>query len=156
MTGCNPPENTFLLPLIQHSNEPALRNPLYSYIHPAELLSCGGVVTGGAFYNPATNRFRAQDLGCYFFSDYFMGWIKRLEPSKGNAVSLFATEIPRPVDIKVGPDGNLYYLSTGVSGSVLKIEDATLPFSVVAATAPGNNAVILSWSWNLERVTRSN
>jgi len=58
-----------------------------------------------------------------------MGWIKRLEPSKGNAVSLFATEIPRPVDIKVGPDGTY-----------------TLPFSVVAATAPGNNAVILFWS----------
>jgi len=129
-----------------YSTNAAFQNPIYSYIHPAELLSCGGAITGGAFYNPSTNGFRAQDLGRYFFSDYCLGCIRRLDPSNGNAVSLFATEISRPVDLKVGPDGNLYFLSSCCPGSVFKIEYATPPFSVASVILPANSTVVLTWS----------
>jgi glucose/arabinose dehydrogenase len=127
-----------------YSTNTSFQNPTYSYIHPPELPSCGGAITGGAFYNPATNRFRGQDFGRYFFADYCLGWIKEMDPSNGNAVSLFATEISRPVDIKIGPDGNLYCLSWN-PGSVLKIEYATPPLKLTPIIAPGNSAIILSW-----------
>lgn len=46
----------------------------------------------------------------YFFGDYVGNYIKRYDAATG-AVSEFATGIPSPVDVRVGPDGALYYLS---------------------------------------------
>ena len=48
----------------------------------------------------------------------------RLDPANGNAVSDFATDISAPVDLKVSPDGFLYYLARSAgtgAGSVNRI-----------------------------------
>ena len=86
-------------------------SPVYAYLHGSGSFR-GCAITGGAFYNPAVPAFPASDAGAYFFADYCGGWINRLGPG-GNAVASFATGIAAPVDLQVGPDGQLYYLARG-------------------------------------------
>ena len=101
-------------------------------------------ITGGAFYNPVTPQFPAQFIGNYFFADFCGGWIRRLDPSAGNAISDFATGVNRPVDLQVSGDGFLYYLACG-AGSVNRIgfsagADNIAP--TVAITNPAINAIV--------------
>jgi hypothetical protein len=65
-------------------------------------------------------------VGDYFFAEYCSGWICKLDPANGNAVTTFATGLTSPVDLKVSADGLLYYLDRGRS-SVYKIQFATAP-----------------------------
>ena len=87
------------------SSDPAYTDPLYYYSHVD-----GCAVTGGAFYEPEVMTFPGWNFGKYFFADYCAGWIRRLNPDTG-AVTNFATGVAGPVDLKVGPDGALYYLA---------------------------------------------
>jgi glucose/arabinose dehydrogenase len=100
------------------TTNPSFRSPLFAYGHgSSETTGCA--ITGGTFYNPSTNQFPGEYFGQYFFADFCSGWIRRLNPAD-NSVTGFATGIPAPVDLRVGPDGNLYYLARG-SGSVFRI-----------------------------------
>lgn len=121
---CNPPN-------------PSFRDPIFAYMNDAQ--TCA--ITGGAFYNPQTPQFPANFVGNYFFADFCGGWIRRLDPSAGNAVSDFATGISLPVDLQVSADGFLYYLARG-EGSVNRIGfsagDNIAP--TVAITNPANGA----------------
>ena len=124
---CNPPNANF-------------RDPIFAY--PNDAQTCA--ITGGAFYNPQVNQFPANFVGNYFFADFCGGWIRRLDPANGNAVSDFATGISLPVDLKVSNDGFLYYLARG-AGSVNRIGftqtgDGIAP--TVAFTNPLNNAIV--------------
>ena len=124
---CNPPNANF-------------RDPIFAYANDGS--TCA--ITGGAFYNPQSPQFPANFIGNYFFADFCGGWIRRLNPAQGNAVSDFATGISLPVDLKVSPDGFLYYLARG-NGSVNRIGftqsgDTTAP--TVAITNPANGAII--------------
>ncbi len=101
------------------SNNPNYRTPLFSYAHGGPAATTGCAITGGAFYNPAINQYPSDYVGKYFFADFCNGWIRRLDPSN-NTASDFASGIPSPVDLQIGPDGYLYYLARG-SGSVFKI-----------------------------------
>jgi Bacterial Ig domain len=90
-------------------------------------------------------QFPAQFVGNYFFADFCGGWIRRLNPAAGNAVSDFATGISLPVDLQVSADGFLYYLARG-NGSVNRIGfaaagDNTPP--TVAITNPANGAIVV-------------
>jgi glucose/arabinose dehydrogenase len=101
------------------TTDPRFDSPRYSYTHG------GGVcaIVGGAFYSPMTAQFPSTYLNDYFFADYCGGWIRRLDPANGNAVSTFATGISSPVDLKVADDGSLYYLarrSGGTTGVVYR------------------------------------
>ena len=123
---CNPPNANF-------------RDPIFAYMNDAS--TCA--ITGGAFYNPQAPQFPANFVGNYFFADFCGGWIKRLNPAAGNAVSDFATGISSPVDLQVSPDGFLYYLARG-AGSVNRIGfsagDNIVP--TVAITNPANDATV--------------
>ena len=125
---CNPPVSGF-------------RDPIFAY--PNDAATCA--ITGGAFYNPAINQFPAQFVGNYFFADFCGGWIRRLDPANGNAVSDFATGVSLPVDLQVSPDGFLYYLARG-AGAVGRIGfqqsvDNIAP--TAAITSPANGATVL-------------
>jgi glucose/arabinose dehydrogenase len=103
---------------------PNFRNPIFEYGH--NIGPTGGcAITGGAFYNPPYAQFPSEYVGKYFFADFCSGWIKRLNPAD-NSVTNFATGIGSPVDLQVGPDGNLYYLARGggAGGYVHKINYA--------------------------------
>ncbi len=122
---------------------PSFTDPIFFYANTG--VDCA--ITGGSFYNPQTVLFPSQFVGSYFFSDFCGGWIKRLDLTNGVTVSDFASGISNPVDLKVSPDGFLYYLARG-AGSVNRIGftggggggDTTAP--TVSITNPANNATV--------------
>jgi glucose/arabinose dehydrogenase len=107
-------------------------NPVHSYAHPSD---GGRSIAGGAFYH--ASQFPSEYSGSYFFGDYVAGFIKRLTP--GNQVVDFITNASSPVDIKVGQDGSLYYLSIG-SGEVHKVQYSSGGNSAPNAIASGSPA----------------
>lgn len=100
------------------TSNPAFRSPLFAYNH-GNGPTTGCAITGGTFYNPPAVQFPASFVGKFFFADLCSGWIRVFDPATGTA-SGFATGISLPVDLKVGSDGSLYYLSIG-SGSVFRV-----------------------------------
>ncbi len=137
------------------TTNPAYVSPRHVYDH-----SSGCAITGGAFYAPSTPQFPSSYFNDYFFADYCGGWIRRLDLS-GNTVSNFASGIPSPVDLKVGPDGSLYYLARGSGGVVYKISYAANTPSITQhpssrTVAPGTSVTFsvrasgpapLSYQW---------
>jgi len=126
---CNPPN-------------PSFRDPLLEY--PNTGVDCA--ITGGAFYNPQIIQFPAEYVGDYFYADFCGGWINQFDPVDGSGSQL-ATGIASPVDLKVSPDGFLYYLAR-TSGTVNRIGftggggggDNIPP--TVSITSPANGAIV--------------
>ena len=104
------------------TTNPSFRSPLFAYTHDE-----GCAIAGGAFYNPVTVQFPPSFIGKYFFADLCGGWIRLFDPATGTA-SDFATDASFPVDLKVGTDGSLYYLSRG-AGAVFRVQFAE-PFLI--------------------------
>jgi glucose/arabinose dehydrogenase len=103
--ACSPPNANF-------------RDPLFQYGHgTGETTGCA--ITGGAFYNPAIVTYPSDYVGKYFYAEFCSGWIRRFDPATSTSQP-FASGLSSPVDLKVGPDGNLYYLVRG-GGAVFKI-----------------------------------
>jgi glucose/arabinose dehydrogenase len=104
-------------------------NPIYAYNHNGT----GAAITGSAFYE--STQFPSDYQGSYFFGDYVHGWIKRLTPT--NQLADFLSGLNSPVDIQVGPDGSLYYLSIG-GGAVHKVQytggTTSIPTAVATAS----------------------
>jgi glucose/arabinose dehydrogenase len=111
------------------SSDPAFDAPVYAYAHEG----VANAITGALFYNPSggANQLPAQYVGKFFFGDLAGGidagksggWIKTLDPATRQVAS-FATNVQRPVDYDIGPDGSFYYLSNsrpGVAGHVYRI-----------------------------------
>lgn len=102
---------------------PNFTRPRYAYANDSS--TCA--ITGGTFYGPPTPNFPSAYQGMYFFADYCGGWIRYIDPTQVfawpmlPAPTTFATGISLPVDLKVGPDGALYYLARG-SGSVFRVQ----------------------------------
>ncbi len=71
----------------------------------------GGCVTGGTFLDSTTAT--PEYGGNFFFGDYNIGSIARVRVSGTTVTSVepWATDNPGMVDIDVGPDGDLYYVS---------------------------------------------
>jgi glucose/arabinose dehydrogenase len=94
-------------------------SPFYTYNHS------GGecAISGGAFYNPTTVRFPSDYVGDYFFCDYCGNWIKRIDLATKHVDNLVSA-ISKPTDVKVGNDGNLYYVARS-AGQVRKVSSTT-------------------------------
>ena len=97
------------------SQHPNFTEPFYTYPHGGNVLA----ITGGTFYPQQSPQFPAQYAGTYFFSDLGTGIIYSINPTT-KAVSNFASGIGAPVDLDVGSDGSLYYLSH--NGTVGRIQ----------------------------------
>ena len=123
------------------TSDPRFNSPLFAYDH-----SNGCAITGGSFYNPATGQYPAQYAGSYFFADYCGGWIANRDAS--GTMTVFASGITSPVDLKVGDDGSLYYLARGsgsTTGSVFRVTYGSAPPSITAdpadqSVSPGGSA----------------
>src|SRR5688500_13809989 len=97
------------------TSDPRFVNPLYAYPHGA---APNSAVTGGAFYT--ATQFPSNFANDYFLANYVNGWIRRLDASEGYTPKDFATGAAGPLDLDVGPNGALYYLSAfgnGFSGT---------------------------------------
>ena len=103
--------------------------PIFAYKHdglpntPPATLGCA--ITAGTFYYPppgASTPFPDEYQGDYLFADFCNGWIRNRD-AETERVRSFAGGARSPVDLKVGPDGGLYYLEVG--GSVRVIRPST-------------------------------
>lgn len=94
-----------------YTTNPSFKSPVFAYPHGSGT-AAGVAIAGGAFYNPDVQQFPASYAGDYFFGDYGNGWINVLNLSD-SAVTNFGNGLGSVVDIKVRPDGSLYYLTTG-------------------------------------------
>jgi hypothetical protein len=148
---------------------PDYTNPVYAYAHPAD-----AAITGGTFYNPPAAQFPASYVGDYYFGELWANEIRRLDLDTGN-VSVFATNVVRPVDLDVAPDGSLYWLSnapdhvggpgslfhiryTGSSAPVIGTQPASRTASVgqsVTFSVAASGAAPLSYQWQRNGVNIS-
>jgi glucose/arabinose dehydrogenase len=115
------PPNTFTDPVFQYNHDGA---------------TCA--VTGGAFYDPASQQFPDAYVGKYFYADFCAGWIRLFDPTTHTS-SDFATGVSLPVDLKVSSDGSLWYLARG-AGSVFRVRFTaanTPPAATITSPAAG-------------------
>jgi glucose/arabinose dehydrogenase len=140
-------------------SNPSFVDPVHAYSHGGGQAS----VTGGAFYRG--NQFPGEYSASYFFADYVNGFIRRLTTA-GTAVD-FAPSANSPVDLDVGPDGSLYYLSifdgavyriryvgtgngnpTAVASAAPTSGPAPLQVAFSGAGSTDPDGDVLTYSWN--------
>ncbi len=137
-------------PSYQAANLPLLQSlysvgtasaPYYSYIHTG-----GASVTGAAIY--LNGNYPAKYYRAMFFGDFSMGWIKvMLQGSDGapdpNNIETFIASGAAPVDIQVGPAGDIFYVDLNAN-RVRRIRyllgnnppNAVIQASTTSGTAP--------------------
>jgi len=104
----------------------AVQPPLVRWLH----VDYGSAAaTGGTFYTGTT--YPAQYQGAYFYGDYAQGFLRALRVDANQqlipgSVADFATNVSAPVDIEMGPDGDLYYLSIE-TGTLYRLRYGTPP-----------------------------
>lgn len=96
---------------------PDFTPPVHAYEHDGEPRA----ISGGAFYNPSTVQFPPSFVGKYFYAEFVGGWIDTIDPEAPAGATRFATSVPGPVDLRVGPDGALYVLVRSGSPGVHRI-----------------------------------
>lgn len=134
------------------NNNQTFTRPQFAYPHSGGTTT-GCAITGGAFYVPPVSNFPAQYQGVYFFADYCSGWIKYVDPTmdflnrNAPTITNFASGISGPVDLKVGPDGALYYLAQG-SGAVFRVTygTSTPPTAPTLSSLINGATVRLAWT----------
>jgi hypothetical protein len=100
---------------------PGMTNPIFSYPHPDSSAS----ITGGLVYRGG--MFPAMYQGSYFYADYSQTWIRRLTFDGSGAVTSDLAFEPADgsldgsygdiVDLKIGPDGALYYVDVALDNT---------------------------------------
>ncbi len=68
-------------------------------------------ITGAAFYRPTTMQFPSAYNRDYFFADYCSNRIFVRDHNNGTVTEFARNTLSSIVDLEVGPDGALYYLS---------------------------------------------
>ncbi|HLO28815.1 MAG TPA: NPCBM/NEW2 domain-containing protein, partial [Anaerolineales bacterium] len=119
----------------------AVRVPLFAYNHNGT----GAAITGGTFYTGTAYPSAYQ--GAYFYGDYAIGYIRYIKVDNNNNLLegplSFAIGADGPVDIQMGPDGNLYYLAINM-GELRRIR-----YTPPSGTSPSSSSEYLSdltWS----------
>ena len=87
---------------------PGYINPLHAYPHAGD----SAAVTGGPVYR--SDMFPSEYQGDLFFGDYAKGFIKTADLNPDGDITNvrdFDTQAGSVVDLKVAPDGSLYYLT---------------------------------------------
>ena len=101
-----------------HRPTRGFRGPLFAYGTAA---ATGCAITGGAFYNPATSQFPAELRRRLLLRRLLRRLDPPARPRRRHRPRDFATGISLPVDLAVGPDGELYYLARGGAAAVYRI-----------------------------------
>ncbi|MFN8556295.1 MAG: NPCBM/NEW2 domain-containing protein [Dehalococcoidia bacterium] len=112
------------VPVIEYQDEPvcqalyaqgaaAHRLPITQWGHTA----ASAAATGGVFYTGTS--YPAQFQGAYFYGDYGQGFIRYIQVDTNNNLvsgpTLFSGSAGSPVQIEMGPDGDLYYLALNLN-----------------------------------------
>jgi glucose/arabinose dehydrogenase len=143
----------------------AIASPLFEYNHLATVVSgetCptgSSSITGVAFYPKTGGSFPFAYAGGLFFADHSRNCIWFMpEGSNGqpdpNATQTFVAGASNPVDLVIGPGGDLYYVdfgdTCGTCGAIRRISSSggnQAPTAVIQA-APTGGPVPLTVSFN--------
>ncbi|MEO6543495.1 MAG: PQQ-dependent sugar dehydrogenase, partial [Nitrospiraceae bacterium] len=134
-----------------HLTASVVTAPLLTYPHPGTPAASGAPIVGnaaigGPFYT--ATLYPEVYRGNWFVADYAQGWIKRLVfDGAGTLLTTvpFATGLSGPVDLELGPDGMLYYVSI-VTGQINRIR-YNGPTAVASATpAAGHSPLSVTFS----------
>jgi glucose/arabinose dehydrogenase len=117
-------------------------------------------IIGSTFYNPGTQMFPSGYVGRYFYGDHCSQYIKYVDPAAPTSPTTFATSLGgNLMDLDVGPDGALYYLTlngnvgrityTGVDAPTIARQPASQTVSVgqSATLTVEANGGQLSYQW---------
>ncbi len=116
---------------------------IYTWDHAAGTAAAiGGVFTGDASSNPP-NTYKAAYQNTYWFADYAVDKIWTLKVDASNnlvpgSVQIFSTAANGPVQLNIGPEGDVYYLAinAGALRHIRFIGDNRPPVAVTSATSP--------------------
>jgi glucose/arabinose dehydrogenase len=117
-------EGSFFHGTFNTCNTPGFTNPIYAYSHVSPMRGGGSnaSIAGGVFYRG--NQLPPEYDGAYFFADV-IDWFIDVRMPNGEIRNIFDPIAGTyPLDLDVGPDGGLYYLthaSPNNLGSVYKI-----------------------------------
>lgn len=118
---------------------PDFTRPLYAYRHGSGP-DQGNSISGGAFYNPTSLLYPAEFAGDYFYADFVRGWIRTLDAGTANSFA-FASDLGNIVDLRVGPDGAVYYLGRNFGAGTSTVR--RIGFTAVAIPEPSAGALAL-------------
>ena len=124
--------------------------PFFTYKHTDSVVVGDGCLTGSsavagmAFYQGASN-YPASYNNAFFFSDYSRRCMWVMFPGGNgdpdpNTRAAFAASAQGPVDLQIGPDGNLYYVDFD-GGKIWRVEYGPV---AVASGSPTNGALPLT------------
>ncbi|MDX6666640.1 MAG: hypothetical protein QOK04_20, partial [Solirubrobacteraceae bacterium] len=134
----------------------AVTAPYYTYNHSAKVVpgeSCptgSSSITGTAFYG--TGSYPSSYNGTLFFADYSRNCIWAMAKGANglpdpNAITTFAAGAATPVNLEIGPGGDLFYVDL-VTGTVRRIEysggSGNRPPTAVAKATPTSGAAPLT------------
>ncbi len=147
--------------------------PHYAYNHASNVVAgegCGvgsSSISGLAIYNGGA--YPSDYQGALFFADYSRNciWVMRATngvPDK-TRIATFVTAAPTPVDLQIGPGGDLFYVDE--KGGAVRRVRYRAPHAVASATpamgpaplavtfdgtgsTPGNAGDTLTFSWDLD------
>jgi glucose/arabinose dehydrogenase/PKD repeat protein len=137
----------------------AVTAPYFTYSH-----SIGSAVIGGPFYTGTL--YPADYWSNFFFADYPNHWIRRVTfDAQHQPVStqVFATDVPNPTALAMGPDDMLYYTAFNI-GEVRRIRyngpvaraaatpsygysPLTVSFSSAGSVNPGGGSLSYLWDF---------
>jgi glucose/arabinose dehydrogenase len=143
---------------------PGFVNPVYAYPHAGE----SSAVTGGPIYRG--QMFPPEYQGDLFFGDYARGFIRNADLAPDGSISAvhtFDDQAGSVVDLKVAPDGSLYYITywpgalyrvsynteshqpiAKATADVTKgIEPLTVNFSSAGSRDPDDDPVSFGWTF---------
>ena len=127
----------------------SLRTPFYAYQHTAQVVpgeSCptdqnGTVISGITFQNSTGDPFPSEYDGALFFTDIDRSCIWAMERNGSTLpdpshIKTFAANASNPVDMQVGPGGDLFYVD--LSGAIHRVHyaGAAAPAATSKAAAP--------------------
>ncbi len=125
-----------------YSNPLHLVAPYHAYNHSAKVVSgetcpSGSSSFSGAAFHPG-GSFPAAYQGAFFFSDYSRDCIWAMQTGTNGLpdptkIVTFAANAANPVDVVVGPDGNVYYVD--IEGGAVRRISSTSPTTNEAPTA---------------------
>ncbi|WP_238547368.1 discoidin domain-containing protein [Actinoplanes friuliensis] len=122
--------------------------PFYTYQHTEKVVSgetcpTGGSSTSGmAFYPTSGGDYPAAYQGAVFFSDYTRDCIWAMRPASPGGVPVaanritFAASAANPVDLAIGPGGDLYYVDAGGTIRRVRYFAGNQPPNAVLVAAP--------------------
>jgi glucose/arabinose dehydrogenase len=124
-----------LYPPAQGGTGIGVADPLYGYRHDEPGGENGSAITAGPKY-AGTSNYPAQYVGRVFIGDYARDRFQTVDPGTG-AASNFGTPggWGNPVDIQIGPDGNVTYLAIGTAELREIVYRGTNHVPVAVATA---------------------